>query len=89
MRELPPKQKKGRCKILVVLCKNNTGKDFAGIIDGRENRGQLQLSVGLKVIGRVRDNSPLPARYQNKYGSQKPRPRLVHASAARGIIEKI
>lgn len=43
------------------------------IINGRENRGQLQLSVGLKVVGCVR-------------GSQKPRPRLVHASTARGII---
>ena len=43
------------------------------IIDGRENRGQLQLSVGLEVIKRVR-------------GSLKPRPRLVHASAARCIM---
>lgn len=33
------------------------------------------------------DNSPLPARYQNKYGSMKPRPRLVRASIARGIID--
>ena len=56
---------------------------------GEENRGQAchqgrnaassptlnnQLSVGLEVIGRVRDNSPLPARHQNKYGSMKPRP---------------
>ena len=34
------------------------------------NRGQTCLPVGLEVI----DNSPLPARHQNKYGSQKPRP---------------
>ena len=28
----------------------------------------------------------LRTQYQNKYGSMKPRPRLVHASVARGII---
>ena len=33
------------------------------------------------------DNSPFPARYQNKYGSMEPRPRLVRASIARGIID--
>ena len=46
---------------------------FGRIIDGRENRGQLQLSVGIKVVGRV-------------HGRQKPRPHLVYASTARGII---
>lgn len=33
------------------------------------------------------DNSPLSARYQNKYVGMKPRPRLVRASIARGIID--
>ena len=68
-------------QLVVFLCTDKSGNiqfcplknKTLTIIDGRENRGQLQLSVGLKVVGRVR-------------GSQKPRPRLVHASTARGII---
>ena len=30
---------------------------------------------------------PCRIRNQNKYGSMKPRPRLVHASVARGIMD--
>ena len=68
-------------QLVVFLCTDKSGNiqfcplknKTLTIIDGRENRGQLQLSGGLKVVGRVR-------------GSQKPRPRLVHASTARGII---
>lgn len=56
------------------------------------NRGQTCLPVGLYVIGRVRDNSPLPARHQNKYGSQKPRPRSAlrlrrRLSALAGLVQ--
>lgn len=61
-----------------------------------------QLPVGLKVIGRMRDNSIASwTRYQSTHGSMKPRPPrstlqlcrrlsvlsgVVHASIARGII---
>ena len=52
----------------------------------------MQFHTNYRRAGKIAanfGNSPLPARYQNKYGSMKPRPRLLHASVARGIIVEI